>query len=74
MDKRFQTEITLLNQFHAQKALFKVPKICHINFWIENDPTPLDFSENLKNSSKCQIIGILEEIDSLILIDQKCTS
>ena len=31
-------EITLLYQFHAQKALFKVPKICNINFWIENDP------------------------------------
>ena len=33
-------EITLLYQFHAQKALFKVPKICNINFWIENDPPP----------------------------------
>ena len=33
-------------QFHAQKALFKVPKICNINFWIENDPPPLwNFSE-----------------------------
>ena len=32
-------EITLLfYQFHAQKALFKVSKICNINFWIENDP------------------------------------
>ena len=40
-------EITLLNQFHAQKALFKVPKICNINFWIENEPPPLqNFSEN----------------------------
>ena len=29
-------ESTLLYQF--QKALFKVPKICNINFWIENDP------------------------------------
>ena len=29
-------------QFHAQKALFKVPKICNINFWIENDPSPLE--------------------------------
>ena len=28
--------MTLLYQFHAQKALFKVPKICNINFWIEN--------------------------------------
>ena len=26
-------KITLLYQFHAQKALFKVPKICYINFW-----------------------------------------
>ena len=34
-------EITLLNQFYAQKGLFKVPKICDINFWIENDPPPL---------------------------------
>ena len=33
-------EITLLNQFHAQKALFKVPKICNINFGIENDLPP----------------------------------
>ena len=33
-------EIALLNQFPAQKALFKVPKICNINFWIENDPPP----------------------------------
>ena len=31
-------EITLLYQFHAQKALFKVPKICNIIFWMENDP------------------------------------
>ena len=30
-------KITLLYQFHAQKALFKVPKICNITFWIEND-------------------------------------
>ena len=38
---------TLLCPFHAQKALFKVSKICNINFWIENDPTPLwNFSEN----------------------------
>ena len=32
-------EITLLYQFHAQKALLEVPKICNINFWIENDTT-----------------------------------
>ena len=38
-------EIALLYQFHAQKALFKVPKICNINFWIENCPsTPLELS------------------------------
>ena len=37
-----EPEITLLfYQFHAQKALFKVPKICNINFWIENNPLPL---------------------------------
>ena len=29
--------------FNAQKALFKVPKICNINFWIENDPPPPPF-------------------------------
>ena len=23
---------------HAQKALFRVPKICNMNFWIKNDP------------------------------------
>ena len=33
-------EITNLYQFYDQKALFKVPKICNINFCIENDPTP----------------------------------
>ena len=33
-------EITLLYQFHAQKALFKVPKICNKIFWIANDPSP----------------------------------
>jgi len=38
-------EITLLYQFDAQKALFKVPKICNINFWIENDPSPLALSQ-----------------------------
>ena len=30
----------IINQFHAQKDLFKVPKICNIDFWIENDPPP----------------------------------
>ena len=34
-------EITILYQFHAQKARFKVPKICNLNFWIENDPPTL---------------------------------
>ena len=29
--KTLNPEITLLNQFHAQKALFEVPKICSIN-------------------------------------------
>ena len=33
-------EVTLLYQFHAQKALFNVPKICNTNFWIKNDPPP----------------------------------
>ena len=33
-------ENNLLYQFHAQKALFKVPKICNKKFWIENDPPP----------------------------------
>ena len=33
-------------QFHAQKALLKVSKICNIHFWIENDPPPWNFSEN----------------------------
>ena len=27
-------------KFHAPKALFKVPKICSINFWIENGTFP----------------------------------
>ena len=29
-----------------QKALFKVPKIRNIIFWIENGPPPWNFSEN----------------------------
>ena len=33
-------EINLLYQFHAQKALFTVPKNCKINIWIENAPPP----------------------------------
>ena len=33
-------ENTLLYQFHAQKALFLVPKIYNMNVWIENDPPP----------------------------------
>ena len=33
-------EITILYQFHDQKALFKAPKICNKIFWIENDPRP----------------------------------
>ena len=37
-------EITLLYQFHAQKALFKVSKICNINFW--------NFSENSSDFSQ----------------------
>ena len=31
---------TLLCQFHAVKALFKVPILCNINFWIERDLPP----------------------------------
>ena len=37
-DMHRNPEMTLLYLFHAQKALFKVPKICDTNFWIENDP------------------------------------
>ena len=33
-------EITILHQFHDRKVLFKVPKICNANSWIENDPPP----------------------------------
>ena len=35
-------EITLLYQFDAVNALFKVPIICNINFWIERDLPPLN--------------------------------
>ena len=44
-------EITLLYQFHAQKANYLVPKICNIDFWIENDTPspPWNFSENSSN-------------------------
>ena len=34
-------KFTLLYQFHAQKALFEVPKISNINFWIENNRASL---------------------------------
>ena len=30
----------MFEKFHDQKALFKVPKICNINFWIKNYPIP----------------------------------
>ena len=33
-------EITILYQFHDQKAWFRAPKICNVNFLIENDPPP----------------------------------
>ena len=39
-------EITLFYQFNAAKALFKVPIICNISFWIERDLPPKHFSEN----------------------------
>ena len=44
LEKAFilNSEITLLFQIRAQKALFKVPKIYNINFCIENDPPPLE--------------------------------
>ena len=32
-------EITILYQFHAQEALFEVPKICSLDFWIKRDMT-----------------------------------
>ena len=30
----------------CSKSPVKVPKICNINSWIENDPLPWNFSEN----------------------------
>ena len=42
-----QNMVWLFYQFHAAKALFKVPIICIISFWIERDlPPPKHFSEN----------------------------
>ena len=40
--------------FHRKKvpsemSLCKVPKICNIDLWIENDPSPFYFSENSSN-------------------------
>ena len=43
--------LLFLYQFHAQKALFKVPKICNINFWIENDPPTPSLWHFYENSS-----------------------
>ena len=45
VEKAYTLNPEILHQFSAQKALFKVPKICHINFWIENDPPPLELSQ-----------------------------
>ena len=43
-------ENTLLNQCHALKALFKVPKICNLDFWIEiTPPPPWNVSKNLSD-------------------------
>ena len=59
-----------MNQFPAQKALFKVPKVCNINFWIGNDPPPLwDFSENSSDLVAQPFpFPILEKIENLALI------
>ena len=46
-DRALNPEIATLYQFHAQKALFKIPKICNINFLIENDSHPLEVSRKL---------------------------
>ena len=35
-------EITILYQFHDQKALFKNPQNLQYKFWIENDPLPFE--------------------------------
>ena len=34
-------------RFHAQKAPFEIPKIRNLNFWIENDPPPLELFRKL---------------------------
>ena len=60
------SEITILYQFHDQKAQVKAPKICNINFWIENDSPPLwHFSKKSSDS-------IPSLIDSLIDIAVYC--
>ena len=33
VEKAYTLNPEILHQFSAQKALFKVPKICNINFW-----------------------------------------
>ena len=38
-------EITLLYQFHAQKAIFKVPKACNIIFGLKMTHPPLELSQ-----------------------------
>ena len=45
-----------------QKALFKVPKICNINFWIENDPPTLALFQ--KFIRILPLIGLIFEIKS----------
>ena len=41
----------IINQFHAQKDLFKVPKIFNTKFWIKKPPPPFLLWNFSKNSS-----------------------
>ena len=67
-------EITLLYQFHAQKAIFKVPKICNINFWTENDSPPPPFALFQKSSDLAQFPKEIDLTCSFILMNPYQTS
>ena len=56
-------EINLLYQFHAQKALFTVPKNCKINIWIENAPPPFElFRKFIRFGTAIRPLGKISEI------------
>ena len=57
-------EITLLYQFHAHKALLKVPKTCNINLWIEKGGPPLRKFTEISSSHPSLTVLPKHDIDT----------